>query len=127
MPAIGGSLESVTMDGREFPVAADAEAQRKIGGWENEILSNGDGTARLIKTRKPWGLDGLVVEIDDDRGDQEFLQDLADQNDFFAVGLTYASGAVWQGSGQIVDELQMSSQSSTATVSMMGGGKLTKQ
>jgi len=53
MAAVGGSLESITLNGREFPVAADVEAQRKLGGWENEVLANGDGSGRLIKTRVP--------------------------------------------------------------------------
>lgn len=127
MPATGGSLESVTFDGREFPVAADAEVQRKIGGFENEVLSNGDGTGRLKKTRVPWGLDGLVVEIDDSRGDQEFLDGLAGRNDFFPIAVTYVSGAVWQGTAQIVGELQTSSQNATGTVSLMGPQKLTQQ
>ena len=77
MPAVGGSIESVNLSGREFAVAADAEAQRKLGGFENEVQANGDGTARLIKTRVPLSLDGLTIEIDDDRGDQEFLQDFS--------------------------------------------------
>ncbi len=45
MAAVGGSIESVTLDGRTFAVAADAEAQRKLGGFENEVQANGDGTA----------------------------------------------------------------------------------
>ena len=61
MAAIGGSLESVSLDGREFPVAADAEVQRKLGGFENEVQASGDGSARMVKTRVPWSLDGLVV------------------------------------------------------------------
>ena len=52
MAAVGGSIESVTLDGREYGVAADAEAQRKLGGWENEIQSNGDGTARMVLRRE---------------------------------------------------------------------------
>ena len=127
MPAIGGSLEAVTLDGRNFPVAADAEVQRKIGGFENEVQSNGDGTARLIKTRVPLSLDGLTVEVDDARGDHEFLQGLTDRNDYFPISLTYASGDVWQGSAQIVGEMQASSQAATAAVSLMGPGILTKQ
>lgn len=127
MTAIGGSLESLTLSGRIFPVAADAEATRKIGGFENEVEANGDGTARSIKTRVPLSLDGVVVEIDDDRGDHEFLQDLANQTDFFAIALTYPSGAVWQGSAQIVGEMQASSKNATATVSLKGPGVLTKQ
>ena len=127
MAAVGGSIESVTLDGRSFAVAADAEAQRKLGGFENEVLSNGDGTARLIKTRVPLSLDGLTVEIDDDRGDQEFLHGLTDQNDFFPVTITYASGITYQATAQITGELQASSQSATASVNLMGAGEMTKQ
>ena len=125
--AVGGSLESVSLDGRNFPIAADAEVQRKLGGFENEVMANGDGTARLIKTRVPLSLDGLTVTVDDDRGDHEFLQALSDRNDFFPIALTYASGATYQGTAQVVGELQASSQSTTASVSLMGPGQLTKQ
>lgn len=127
MGAIGGSIEGVGLNGRSFPVAADADTNRKIGGTENEVLANGDGSARLIKTRVPFGVTGLVVEADDARGDHEFLQELADQKGFFALTVTYASGAIWQGDGQIVGELQSSSQSATATFDLSGTGKLTQQ
>ena len=106
MAAVGGSIESITLDGRNFAVAADAEAQRKLGGFENEVQSNGDGTARLIKTRVPLSLDGLTLEIDDDRADQEFLQELTNRNDFFPVVISYASGNDYQGTAQIVGETQ---------------------
>lgn len=127
MAAVGGSIESVTLDGRSFAVAADAEAQRKLGGFENEVQANGDGTARLIKTRVPLSIDGLTVEIDDDRGDHEFLQELTNRNDFFPVAFTYASGFTYQGTAQITGETQASSQSATASISLMGPGVLTKQ
>lgn len=127
MTAIGGSLESISMAGREFAIAADAEAQRKLGGFENEVQANGNGTARIVKTRVPLSLDGLTLEVDDSRGDHEFLQDLANQNDYFVIALTYASGEVYQGTAQIVGDLQSSSQATTAAVSLMGPGVLTKQ
>ncbi len=127
MPAVGGSIESVNLKGREFPVAADAEAQRKLGGFENEVQANGDGTARLIKTRVPLSLDGLTVEIDDSRGDHEFLQDLSNENDFWPIAITYASGVTYQGTAQITGETQASSQNATAAVSFMGPGVLSKQ
>ena len=127
MPAVGGSIESITLDGRNFAVAADAEAQRKLGGFENEVQANGNGTARLIKTRVPLSLDGLTVEIDDDRADNEFLQELSDRNDFFPIAISYASGNTYQGIAQIVGETQTSSQNATASVSLMGPGVLTKQ
>jgi len=127
MAAVGGSIESITLDGRGFAVAADAESQRKLGGFENEVQANGDGTARLIKTRVPLSIDGLTVEIDDDRADQEFLQELSNRNDFFPVVISYASGNDYQGTAQIVGETQASSQNATAAVSLMGPGVLTKQ
>ena len=63
MGAIGGSIESVILAGRQFPVAADTEVQRKLGGFNNEVQANGDGSARVIKTREPWMLDGITVEF----------------------------------------------------------------
>ena len=127
MAAVGGSIESVILDGRNFAVAADAEAQRKLGGFENEVQANGDGGARLIKTRVPLAIAGLTIEVDDDRGDHEFLQDLSNRNDFFPIVITYASGADYQATAQITGELQASSQSATAAVDLMGPGILTKQ
>lgn len=127
MSGIGGSIESVTLDGREFEVPADSEVNRKIGGFENEVMSNGNGTARLIKTRVPLSLDGLSVGIDDSRNDHEFVQELANRNDFFPIAITYASGVTYQGSAQLVGENQYSSQNSVMTISLMGPGELTAQ
>ena len=59
MPAVGGSIQSISIRGRIFPVASDAEANKKLGGFENEVQANGDGTARKVMTRVPWSIDGL--------------------------------------------------------------------
>jgi len=127
MSPVGGSIESITLDGRNFAVAADAETQRKLGGFENEVMANGDGTARLIKTRVPLSIAGLVVEIDDGRGDDEFIQDLANRLDFFPITVTYASGLVYTATAQISGENPTSSQSTTKTIDLMGPGVITKQ
>ncbi len=127
MPAIGGSIESLTLDGRNFPVAADAEVQRKMGGFENEIMANGDGTGRLIKTRVPLLLDGVNLNIDDGRADHEFINELSKRNDFFPISITYSSGVTYQGTAQLSGELQASSQNATMPVTLMGPGELTKQ
>lgn len=127
MAAIGGSIESVTLAGRNFPVAADAEVNRKLGGWDNEVQANGNGTARLIKTRTPLHIEGLTIEVDDGRGDHEYLQGLANRPDFFPIAITYPSGVTYQGTGQITGDLQASSQKATATLNLMGPGNLTPQ
>lgn len=123
----GGSIESVGLAGRTFSVAADADSNRKLGGWENEVQPNGDGTGRLIKTRVAWLVEGLTLSIDDLRGDQEYLQDLKDRLDFFPIDVTYASGAVYSGLGQVTGEEQTSSMSTTAAVTLSGPGRLNKQ
>lgn len=127
MPAIGGSIESITINGRNFGVAADADTQRKLGGFENDVQANGDGSTRTIKTRVPWSLEGSTINIDDDNGDQEFLQQLADSNTDFPVAITFVSGVVYQGTGQITGELTYSNANSTATIGLMGSQQLTKQ
>lgn len=127
MAAVGGSIESISIDGRNFAVASDADVERKLGGYENEVQPNGNLTARLIKTAVTWMLGGLQVEIDENRGDQQFLQDRADSNAFLDCTITFASGVTYNGAGQITDELTFSSQSSTASVSMNGQGRLTQQ
>ena len=125
--ATGGSVESITLDGRTFSVAADADASIKLGGFENEVQSNGDGTARVIKTRVPFSADGLAVSVDDDNGDHEFIQALADRKAAFPLTLTLASGAIWQGTGQITGEVPRSSQNTTIPLNISGAGKLSRQ
>ncbi len=125
--AVGGSIESISIRGRLFPVASDAEANKKLGGFENEVQANGDGTARLVKTRVPWSIDGLQVEISDTRNDAEFLQEIADSLDFVPITMTLASGVTYQATGTITDEVQSSSQNATATITLGGPGGLSQQ
>ena len=127
MAAVGGPIVELSLSGRAFSVAEDAESNRKIGGFENEVQMNGDGTGRLIKTLVPWGADGLTVKCDDGNGDHEFLQELADRNDFFSITVGYVSGAIWQGEGQIVGEIAYSSKNAVATIALQGTGTFTKQ
>lgn len=125
--ATGGSIESVGIGGRTFSVAADADSNRKLGGFTNEVQSNGDLTARIIKTAEPWMIDGLQLTVDDLAGDLEYLQDIADGNAFVPIDITYASGAVYEGQGIITGDLQVSSQSTTGAVVLNGPQKLNKQ
>jgi hypothetical protein len=122
-----GSIESLTLKSRIFPVTADTEAQRKLGGFENEVQANGDGTSRIIKTRVAPKLGEFMVSTDDARDDQEFLQDLADLKDFFPIVVTYASGISYQGRAMITGEIQTSSQSGATAITLEGTGTFTRQ
>lgn len=125
--SVGGSIEEVSIDGRGFSVASDADSQRTLGGFTNDVESNGNGTARIIKTRVPFKIDGLALNIDDNNGDHEYLQDKVDSNAFFTLAVTYVSGAVYQGVAQLTGDLQVSSQKTTASVSFMGPAALVQQ
>jgi|SRR5690606_29082997 len=125
--AVGGPIEEISIRGRRYVVASDADTQRKLGGFEKEAQSNGDGTVRYVKSRVPWSLAGLVVEINDVRNDQEELQKIANQNEDVDISITYASGVTYQAVGTIVDEIVYNSQNTTATISLSGGGTLDKQ
>ena len=124
---VGGSIESCSISGRIFPVAADADGERDLGGFTVDVQSNGNGTARILKTRKPWKVGGLSLEVNDDRGDQEFLQSIADGNDYVPITVTLASGRTYQGSGTITDDIVFSTQKATADVTFMGQQKLEAQ
>jgi hypothetical protein len=126
-PAVGGSIESISIRGRLFPVASDAEATKKLGGFENEVQSNGDGGARLVKTRIPWGIDGVQVEISDARADAEFLQEIADGFDWVPITITLASGVTYQAKGTVSGEVGSSTQNATASITLSGPGTLTQQ
>jgi len=127
MAAIGGAPESVTLDGREMPVAADADVSQSRGGYNNENQPNGNGTARLIKRRALWKLEGVTVAIDRGNDDLGYLQELANRLDFFPITITYADGVIYQGIGQLEGEVVHSTGSATASITIMGQGELTPQ
>ena len=125
--AIGGPIESVSIDGRVFAVTADADATRKLGGNNLDTGPNGNGTSRILVTRESWSVEGLVLECDDFRDDQEYIQQLNENPRFADIALTYASGAVYGGSGIVSGDNTMSNLTATMTVNLKGSGKLTRQ
>ena len=127
MPAIGGSIQAVSLRGRLFPVAADADANRNIGGFTVEVQANGDGSARKLLTRTPWSIGGLSLEIDDDRQDQEFLQEIAATKGWVSCTIELASGDVYMGQGTVSDTIEMSMANVTAPVTLTGPQKLEAQ
>jgi hypothetical protein len=123
----GGSIQEVTLDGRIFAVAADADSNRNLGGFSSEYEANGDGSARRIMTRGTWMLDGLDLSMNDDRGDHEYVQALMDSPDDVPITITYVTGITYSGAGNVTGDLNSSSKSSTLPVTLKGPGKLEKQ
>jgi hypothetical protein len=126
MSAIGGSVAKVTLKGRMFAIAADADVTLKLGGFENEVQANGNGTVRGIKKRVPSMAESVTLSVDSDSDDLTFLQDLANLDALFPVEYVMANGSIYSGEQQITGELKYSSQNATATVTL-SGGTLAKQ
>lgn len=128
MSAIGGSIVSVSIRGRTFPVAADADAGIKLGGKEVERQANGDGkTGRKVMTQVSWSISDVALSIDEDRDDLQFLQEVADDTDDVPITIELADGAVYQGKGSIEGEIKKQTQNATAPLGFSGNGQLTKQ
>lgn len=123
--ATGGSIEEITLAGRVFAVAADADITISRGNDSNETQMNGNNTGRKIKTPMPWKLAGIVAAVDHTTDDAEFLQNLADGEDF-AVSITLADDTVLNATGGIEGELTFSSQNTTALFDLSGPASLTK-
>jgi len=124
---VTGSIREISLSGRIFSVSADSDPSRKLGGFANEGQANGDGSMRVVQVRELWTVDGLTISMDDDRGDEEFLQNLADAGDLFVITVTYAGNITYQGSGQITGEITRASQAGTGDIALTGPGKFTKQ
>lgn len=123
---IGGSIIEVTIQGRPFAVAADADTIRDLGGYSSEWAPNGNGSGRDLKNAKGWMVTGVALSIDDTRGDHEFLQNTQNGPDV-PITITYMSGVTYQGTGNIRGDLQVASQATTATVGFGGGGTFAPQ
>ena len=127
MPAVGGYITDINLFGRPLVSAEDAELSIQLGGDNNDVLMNGDGSGRLIKTLMPWTADGITIKNDHEKKDHEFIQEAANRNTFGAITIGMTSGAIYQGDGQITGEITASSKNATVTFSVKGTGILTQQ
>lgn len=123
MGAVGGSLGSISFNGRPFSVDGDADVAQQLKKFENEIKINGNGDLRLIKKRIAQMLESIPLAIDDAQGDLEFLSDLNDNGDgapdgLFNVVVGMPSGAIYAGRGQFVGDIKRQTGEATAEVSL---------
>jgi hypothetical protein len=120
MAAVGGPLESITINGRTFSVAQDSGATIDLGGDTNTIEMNGDRTARMVKEVRPFMNESINVAIDHDNDDLQFLTDIQNGFDFVPVSLTLVEGSVYSGEGTITDPVVLATDKATAEVKMSG-------
>jgi len=127
MASVGGSIKAITIDGRPFSVAADADASVKLGGKKTTPTPNGDGTARYLGEVECWSISGIDVAIDHDKDDAGFLQENADAMTAVPCTIEYIDGTVFQGKGLVADDHDFSTAKATTGLTLMGEGKLTPQ
>lgn len=120
MAGVGGPIKGIYIDGRNFGVDGEVDAQFFPGGFTNEVKPNGDGTQRLVKSIKPSELNDIPIVIDDSRGDEEFLQKVMNKHEFVQISFTTINGDVFSGLGQIVGDAYTSKKEQTKTVSFQG-------
>lgn len=72
-PVVGGSIKSVSIEGREFPVDAACDAVLDTGGFSNTVEITGSGESIVSQERIPWQLLNVDLVISEDRGDLGFL------------------------------------------------------
>lgn len=124
MSTTGGSVLSVSMNGVQYSVPADADFTDQFGGFQNEMQANGDGTTRLIKTRVPGVISGVVVNCDNSRQDREAIEALRAGKELFDLVVEYADGALYSGRAQVTGEPSYSSQNSTMSLNLSIEGKM---
>lgn len=127
MASVGGSLKAITVDGRPFSVAADADVSLKLGGKKTTPTPNGDGTARYLGEVECWSLSGIDIAIDHDKDDQGFLQSNADAMAPVNCTIEMIDGTVFQGKGLVADDHDFSTAKAVTGLTLMGEGKLTPQ
>ena len=119
--AIHGAMRSLTINGRAFKVAHDGSGNKAMGGRNNEISMNADKSFRVLQTVMPGSFNDLQIEIDDSRGDQEFLQGLADAGLPVPVVATYAANISYTGDVVIAGEIQKDENTGLIGLSFQGG------
>ena len=103
---ITGNAEWAELAGRRFECDAEADLEFSLPGYKNENRPSGSGRLITKKTRK-LGNVTLPLVLDEQNGDLEFIQSLADRTESFPIVFGLTSGSVYSGIAQIEDEVSM--------------------
>lgn len=116
----GGDIKQLTIGGREFDVAAEANVNIDLGGISNELALNGNGNPHVTQRRKVAGFADCTVSIDDSKQDMEYIQGVAAAGELVPVTITLASGVVYSGSLLPIGDLMKATGDGTLGLEMRG-------
>lgn len=123
--AVGGDIKRVSIAGTFYSVASGTSVAIQLGGDKNAIETNGDRTARLLKTTVPWSVTGLTISLHED-GTFQKLESVKNLSGLVPITIEKWDGSSLTGQGQIVDEMTENTDKNTADVSLSGTQTLTK-
>jgi hypothetical protein len=126
MARIGGSIKQITLNGRQFSVKSDVDIS-EVFPTNNKVEMNGDQTATLVQVIEPWRLNDIVLSIDNENGDREFIRDAARIPDFWPITFTTADSKVYGAVGQIVDAPERKTMNNSVAISLSGPGDVEVQ
>ena len=121
MSVRAGDIRQVTYFGRELEIKGeDANVSIDLGGFVNETGICGNGTLHSTRRRKKAIVADVVVSIDDNRKDLEFLQSKSDAGETGAFTITLASGITYSGNMALVGEIKKATGDGTVSLTFEG-------
>lgn len=120
MAKANGALESVVLNGRRFTCDAENEASVDLSEWDNEVKPNSDGTFRTVKSRHVQKIESLTLEIDVDRGDVDFINEVKAKLAPVPLSATRVDGKMYEGEVMITDATSLNDNESTMEVTLTG-------
>ncbi|WP_300440696.1 hypothetical protein [Christiangramia sp.] len=130
MKFLGGDITEIVC---KHPSLGDFRFQTKSnesytmdkGGYRNNDDANqvtGGGQAIWQKNRVRWSLEGPILE--DLTQNEKNIEVLAESSEEGTWIISHISGAIWQGKGNVVGDLQTDTNNVQKAMKIAGGGKL---
>ncbi len=116
-----GALKKIQIKGRPFSVSGENAGNRVLGGRENEVAKNGDGTVRVLQKEVPWKLSD--VEMASDISGQQHLQEIADLGEEVPIQWTMANDATVSALGIPTGTIEFDQMTGLLKCTFEGSGK----
>jgi hypothetical protein len=131
MASVGGDITEITYSNSDagsgtLQVLAGETNTFDLGGIRNEVLVTGAGQQVTKKTQAPWMVEVTLDWDSNTREDLEGLNSVAASLNETEWTFTSINGVVYSGKGTIDGDLQGDLSAPTISLSVKGGGKLTK-
>jgi len=132
MGAIGGDILELSFSNDDagsgtLYLKSGETSNFDLGGFRNEVNVDGAGQTIRKMNRAPWMFEGTVSWDMNTREDMEKLNDVAASLNETTWDITHINGSVYTGTGTIDGDLQGDGNEGTISLTIKGGGKLTKQ